>query len=121
MSSMWSSWKDFHVSLLAGSHCSAQFHLSLSLSLSLSPASVIRFAEPKYVVEETLGHTSNTISIVRSGYLNSTVDVFCRLKGVPDFGNATARDRPGDGADFITPPEPSKVTLQPGDTTNKGN
>ena len=84
-------------------------------------ASVIRFAEPVYVVNETSSYTANAISIVRSGYLNSSVVVFCRLKGVPDFGNATAMERPGPGADFITAPEPSRVTLQPGDTTNRGN
>ena len=83
-------------------------------------ATVIGFAEPEYVVEETSGLILNTISIVRSGYPNSSVDVFCRLKGVPNFGNATASDRPGKGSDFITPPEPSKVTLEPGDTNNKG-
>lgn len=76
-------------------------------------------------MEEATGLTSerpeitglNEIPITRSGYLNSSVTVTCKLKGAPNFGNATAGYTINDeGMDFLSPPSPTSVDFRPGET-----
>ena len=91
-------------------------NILIALSHSLSPlphtAAVIGFALSITPLKERTERDSifESIPITRSGYLNSSVAVYCRVKGGGTYGNATPN------VDFYTTPKPSRVVFGEGDT-----
>lgn len=78
-------------------------------------AAVVKFSQPVNRFNETIAF--GFVPIVRSGFLNSSVTVYYRLKGAPDNGNATpgiSDSQPG--VDFLTSRTPNRAEFSPGET-----